>query len=341
MRVSGQADLREILKVTSLLDRCAASRYVDPSKLEGDIKKCHSKSVDRAWEVAQKSVEKLCPASLKRWRRISSIGDEMLMFWVVYLFLGQRLAIESALGIYSQVLLLIVVVLTVGSMYARYVISTAQKRLSQENLEEVTSLRRSIQELIFHLVEEINARKEDPNRYKIKLHNEDYQGVLKRSSVFGGALFVPSIVGIIVSSAKRYVRIIDPYASFDVLQILSRASRDLEVKLITSKRMEKTRRFPEACDWLRRKKKFDCRFYDLDDLENKYIISDEHIWKQSSKEKMWSDLSKDRKSKEEFEQEFEMKWQRATPLRIQKRERTKKAPVYMRVKDKLRKILKP
>jgi hypothetical protein len=191
------------------------------------------------------------------------------------------------------------------------------KDLYDENTDEVEKIKDNIQKLIFYLAEEIREREEKTSEYKMRLYHSEYQGIaIKYSLGKNNFVVTPSIFGSIVSKAKNYVKIIDPWANIGTLQTLSKMPENMSIKLLTPEKIEKEKRFKKTYKDVRKSRKIEARKGDLEKVKFRYIISEDTIWRlgYEAKGKITSQLLRDRKSKEKTIKFFDSKWKKAKPI---------------------------
>lgn len=310
-------DLKRILRTIDLLDKCLASNFVDIREIEKNVNESGSKYVKNKWKEIEGYVSKFCLPSLKYWSKVPSILTAITFIWVIFAFGSSfnitfipEFIINSAFFFLSFLF-----VITIGfSLYSKNIAKQKFEKVYDEFSEEKIKVRKTIQGFIIYLSRKINNVKEDINNYQVELNYGDYIGIqVKKKLGKNRFLVVPSMLGTIVSSAKNYIKIIDPWADLVLLSFIAKVSPKIPVKLIMSRKKFTGKRITSACLWLKRKKNFEVHVDEVDNFDDKdhrYVITETNMWKSDSKRKdrNWSVYNRDYGKRRRFEKFFDKWW---------------------------------
>lgn len=319
-----ETNLRELARVIGWIDRYHGYRFEDPMKINAAIETTNLSYLRRSWKKIREDVEKIYvqQKQLSDALNIFRIIREILIFasFTIYVLsmIFKVQVIQTWIG-FPLVMITMVAIFTFPFFKHKMV-----KKIRENNkahVERLQKIRNVTQDLIFYLCEKIMLEKQNPKKYKMKVSYPNYYGVLvvKKPGFFGREYYevVPSVIGMITSKGRRYIRIVDPWAYDEETFIsLAKAHPTVKIKMLTSKKTGENKRFQRACKKMDavRPGKFDVAACDLSNLDSRVIIAPNRLWRTT--ERSWHTLVevKDYGQKEALKKLFDEKWNAANPI---------------------------
>jgi hypothetical protein len=321
--MTSKADLTKIATVISWLDGYRAHDFKDPAKIDEAVKAADLKYLSRGWKSVREDVKKIYAQQgrLSGILRISKmVSDSIIYVYFAMYFLARMFNIQILMILIRSPLFLISI-LAITLIYPIFKYKTVKgiREKSETYAKRLPKIRDVIQNLIFYLSEKIRQEK-DPEKYKkkkyeIQVNNPDYQGitVIRKPGFFGGEYYTvtPSIIGAVVSKAKRYIKVVDPWATEkETFEALIRVPSKVKIKVLIPDKTGEDKRFKKT--WKNVKEKtagnISLLSSDLSDLKDRVVITKKRAWRAAKRE--WHTLVevKDRKKKVALEKSFDEKW---------------------------------
>jgi len=328
--MASKADLTEIATVISWLDGYRAHDFKDPAKIDEAVKVADLEPLSRGWKRIRRDVEKIyvqqkSQSNLLRMFKIAS-NSIMVAYFAIY-YLASIFYIQPLLVLISSPWLLIIILVAIILFpILRYKTIKKIAENSETYAGKLPIIRDVIQGLIFYLSEKIRLEEKDPDKYKkknyeIQVNNPDYQGitVIRQPGFFGREYYIvtPSVIGAVVSKAKSYIKVVDPWANEkELFEALIRVPSKVKIKVLIPDKTGEDKSFKKAWKNLKEKTAGNISLLacDLNNLNNRVVITKKGAWRAAKRE--WHTLVavKDRKQKEALEKSFDKKWNHARPI---------------------------
>lgn len=328
--MASEADLSKIATVISWLDGYRAHDFKDPVKIDEAVKVADLDPLRRGWKRIRTDVEKIYVQQKRQsnFLKMYKIASNSIMFayFAVY-FLARMFHIQTLWMLISSPWLLITIL---AAIIILPILRHRTMKKIAENSEtysgKLQRIQEVIQDLIYYLCEKIRLEEKDPKKYKkrkyeMQVNNPDYQGitVIRKPGFFGGEYYTvaPSIVSAIVSKAKRYIKVVDPWATEkETFEALVRVPSKVKIKVLIPDKTGEDKRFKKTLKNIKEKTAGNISFLssDLGDLEDRVVITEKRVWHATGRE--WHTLVevKDRKKKDALEKSFDKKWDHAHPI---------------------------
>ena len=328
--MASEADLSKIATVISWLDGYRGHDFKDPVKIDEVVKAVDLEPLSRGWKRIRRDVEKIYVQQKRQsnFLKIFRVASNLITFayFAIY-FLATLFYIPILMMlVYNPVLLITVLVAAILFPILKSKIVKKIVENSEIYSEKLPKIRDVIQDLIFYLCEKIRLEKKGSEKYKkkkyeMKVNSPDYRGitVIRTPGFFGGEYYTvaPSIVGAIVSKAKRYIKIVDPWATEkETFEALFSVDPKVKVKVLISDKVGAGKRFKKAWKNVKERTAGNISFLsaNLGDLKDRVVIAKKRVWRATGKG--WHTLVevKDRKKKKALEKSFDKKWDHAHPI---------------------------
>ena len=320
-------DMGKISRIISWIDGYRGYVFKDPEDIDEAVREADFKPLSRCWMTVREDVKEIYSQQgrLSNALRMLRMASNMVLFLYLAIYLLATMFNVQAFKILALNPVFLIAILGLTFLYPvfkyRKIKEIKERSKSETYAKRLQRIRRAVQDLIFHLCEEIRSERRDPNKYKMQLSVPDYQGivVVRSPGVFGSEYYtvIPSVLGAVLSRAKRYIKVVDPWATErEIFAALLKVSSKVKIKALIPDEIGENKRFKQT--WRKVKEKaaenIDILSYDLNKLNNRIVITEKKAWLAARRE--WYTLVevKDRKKRDALEASFDEKWKRAHPV---------------------------
>jgi len=321
-QMASKADLSKIISVISWLNGYVGHDFKDPAKIDEAVKVADQEYLSRCWKSVREDVEMIYA---KQGRPSGAIGIfKRISDAILFAYFGTYVVAMLfnifilKMLIFSPLFLIAILAALLVHPILRYKATRGIKEKSGTYAKELQKVKGVIQDLIFYLCEKIRVQGKDPKKFKIELSDPDYRGitVVGKPGLIGSEYYtaIPSIIGALVSRAKHYIKVVDPWATEkEAFEALFKVNPKVKIKALIPDEIGKNKRFQKTWKTIEEKTAGNISLLscDLNNLNDRVVITRKEAWR--AEKKGWHTLVqvKDRREKEALEKAFDEKWAKA------------------------------